>query len=206
MDNKGVIEIIKAEVADCHAKGVTTVAVENIERLLGELEADPDLVADDKLRDHRIDLNRQLSVESYKARLSGSARRFEVRARRHELMISMTVKTGENAVKSLLVVNGGATLALLAFLGAVARASASFANSVDVANALAVFTAGAFMAAFTSCMTFFSQAGFGQEFGTRSTSMGYWFRWASISSASISAGLFVYGAFIAASAFGANII
>lgn len=205
MDNKSVIELLKANVADCRERGLTLVPLENIEKLANELEADPELVADDKLREHQIDLSRQLSVESYKARVSGSSKRFEYRVRRGELMTNMTVKTAENAVKSLLIVNGGAALALLAFFGAIARTSAELANKVDVANALAIFTAGAFMAAVTSCMTYFSQAGFGQEFGSRSMSMGNWFRCTAISSAAVSAGSFVFGAWIAARAFGADI-
>jgi hypothetical protein len=206
MDNKGVIEVLKANVADCREKGISSVSIEDIERLATELENDPDLVADDALREHRIDLDRQMRVESYKARLSGSSKRFEFRVRRAELMTNMTVKTGENAVKSLLVVNGGAALALLAFLGSVARMSDDLAIKSDIANSLAIFTFGAFLAALTSGLTFFSQAGFGGEFGNHSASVGYWFRRAAIASAVLSTAGFVVGAWVSAKAFGADII
>jgi hypothetical protein len=205
MDNKGVIDVIRANVADCREKGIATVSIEDIERLANELEADPDLVTDDKLRESRIDLDKQMRVESYKARLSSSSRRFEFRVRRAELMTGMTVKTGENAVKSLLVVNGGAALALLAFLGAISRFTANLTIKTDVANALTIFTFGAFIAALTSTFTFLSQAGFGKEFGNGSEKMGRGFRWAAMISAGLSTIAFVCGAWMAAEAFGANI-
>jgi Kef-type K+ transport system membrane component KefB len=63
----------------------------------------------------------------------------------------------------MMLVNGGAAVALLAFLGNLATRSGSSANIIAFAGSMHIFVIGVFLAAVAYATTYFSQLFYGGE-------------------------------------------
>ncbi len=109
-------------------------------------------------------------MEAYKADLNAWA---SSRQQKHEFNIEMlkaTVATGQSALKSALLINGGAAIAILAFIGKIWSQDNDIPACISISLACYVF--GVLSAASASGFTYLSQAGYGKEFGKYSYHIG----------------------------------
>lgn len=100
------------------------------------------------------------------------------------------IQSGQNALKTALLMNGGASIALLAFIGKLTERQQS--QIPNFAEALAIFVLGVFSIVVASGSTYLSQW-FYAEFGNWARRTGAGFNILSILLALTSYGLFVWG-------------
>jgi hypothetical protein len=73
------------------------------------------------------------------------------------------IALGQSTLKSIMLINGGAAVALLAFLGNLITRSGSSTNIVAFAGSMSMFVVGVFLAAVAYATTYFSQLFYGGE-------------------------------------------
>ncbi len=110
------------------------------------------------------------------------------------------------AIKGLILINGGAAIAILAFLGHVASTpELTFAEFEALGSALIAFGWGALAGAMTAGSSYLSQIYFSEvtKSGSKCAGVaGKIFRLTAVALAIFGYGVFVYGLYTAASAFG----
>jgi hypothetical protein len=124
MSPKELIEKIRRDVADTKEKGLSSIPVENLFAYLDELEKSSNYPANQLMPQH---------LEEFKADLLWQAGRTE--------LFKSVILTAENALKSTILINGAATVALLAFIGNVWKADGS-PLLIAIAGALYWFVIG----------------------------------------------------------------
>jgi hypothetical protein len=140
MSPKELIEIIRRDVTDTKEKGLSSIPVENLFAYLDELE---------KNSSHPANQLMPEDLERYKAELA------IWQADRTELFKSV-ILTGQNALKSAILINGGAAVALLAFIGHVWKLDGSLLLK-SLAGALVCFVIGVLLDAMSAGLTYVTQ-------------------------------------------------
>jgi hypothetical protein len=87
-------------------------------------------------------------------------------------MLRATIMTGQSALKGSLLINGGAAIAVLAFLGNAWTKEFPRRVLLDASYGLSLFVWGVLAAATALGATYLSQAGYGDEFGKHSNRIG----------------------------------
>lgn len=111
-------------------------------------------------------------MEAYKAKLSALAYSLQQDHEKDLEMLRATIVTGQSALKSALLINGGAAVAMLAFIGNAWSTPKTAQLVAGLAYGLSLFVWGVMSAACAAGATYLSQAGFGGEFGTNSQRIG----------------------------------
>lgn len=93
--------------------------------------------------------------------------------------IRATVSTAHAALKSAMLINAGAAIATLAFVGNIIQDKVSVDLIPSLSWALLLYVIGVLVAAVATGTAYVSQAGFGNELGKRSKAIGGIFRVAS---------------------------
>ena len=132
---------------------------------------------EDPVRMEQIRAHLQTSVEDRKA----------IQASNLEMFRSV-ITSGQNALRTALLINGGATIALLAFLGKMTTENPG--KIAIFSGSLMIFTVGVFIAGLTSGFTYLSQ-----WFYASGKSWCRWTGWA-LNIICIILGLLAYGVFI----------
>lgn len=120
----------------------------------------------------------EAELERYKAKLSAWV---ESRQHAHEWdleMLRSVIVTGQFALKSSLLINGAAAVALLTFIGNIWNKDLTVV--AGTAYALGSYVVGVMLAAVAVGITYLSQAGFGREFGKHSHAIGNWGRFVAV--------------------------
>jgi len=143
MNAKQFAEEMKKTIAELKAKGVEAIKCENIIAYLEEVMKSPE------------DEPRPIDVEKYKADLQRwiDASRYE-----HESNLEMfrsVIASGQGAIKSSFLLNGGAAVALLAFIAHLAQFDK--ANVPTFGACLVYFALGALAIVITSGFTYLCQ-------------------------------------------------
>ncbi|MEX0802462.1 MAG: hypothetical protein WD688_03970 [Candidatus Binatia bacterium] len=141
MDSKELIEIIRTDVATTKEKGLSSIPVENLLAYLNELEKNPNHPANQ--------LMSAAELERYKTELAMWL------TDRTELFRSV-ILAGQSALKSAILINGGAAVALLAFIGHVWKPDMS-SPLKELAGPLVWFVAGVLLDAMAAGLTYVSQ-------------------------------------------------
>lgn len=188
-----IIEDLRFAVRDLKEQDIQTVPIERFEAYIAAIEKEAERTPHDIRRE-------VYALEDFRSRREDWVSKRDIRRRRGEEMVTHTISTGAQALKAVLGINGGAAIALLAFFGSFAKAPNTLAIPAGLADSLAAFVGGVLAAALAFGITFFSQAGFGGEFGKRSAAIGKWGRRAAILMVAISLGAFTTGGWMAAQA------
>ncbi|TDX29081.1 hypothetical protein DFO67_108125 [Modicisalibacter xianhensis] len=165
MKSSEVVHVLRGSIAATKEKGVEQVSIADLEayaeRLEEVVEKTPENVAvgDAAMEAYRADLT---------AGISSSQQQHEYNLE----MLRSVITVGQFALKSSLLINGGAAVALLAFIGNIWKAPGSGPSISLLATAMLHYVAGVLSSAMASGATYFSQAGYGGEFGTISTTAG----------------------------------
>ena len=144
MDVKAFAEELKTSINQVKSQGHETVNCDNLIKYI-------DMVVEAASNDDKTDENTevlkarlQLSLEEYKYNLSASLEMFK-----------SIIQSGQNAIKTMLLLNGGAAIALLAFIGKLSDNNSSAIP--DFAYSITAFVIGALVIGVTSCLTYLSQ-------------------------------------------------
>ena len=166
MKSTEVIEILRGAIANSKETGLKQVSILDLEEFSARL-------AETVARTPADAAAGDAAMEAYRAELSAwvSSRQQD---HEHNLeMLRATITTGQSALKSALLINGGAAAALLAFIGS-AWSSNKFGTALpEISAALLHYVFGVLAAAVAAGSTYLSQAGYGNEFGKTSRCVGF---------------------------------
>jgi hypothetical protein len=123
-------------------QGIKEISSENLISYLDEVLGGPEEVSQESLEKYKAEL--QVWVEQNK--LSQSARLEAFKA---------VILQGQNALKTAFLMNGGATIAILAFLGKLTEEKAEYISSFS--DPMVIFVIGVFLAGLSSGFTYLSQ-------------------------------------------------
>lgn len=169
MQTADVIAIFRNEVATAQANKVEFVKLENLSELIEAVDQaardTPEGVplVDTELERYRFNLtNWQAEVQ-----------------RDHESNLELlraSVQTGEMALKMALLINGGAAVAFLAFLGTAWASVSSVGAKALLAGAMFSFVKGVLAVGFAAAFGYICQIGFAGQLGKQSEKIGEVFR------------------------------
>lgn len=157
MDAIDAIRSTREALEAAEALGRTDIDVASLKKLLDILEAQAGSPAG------KSNALAQVELEQFKAELalwvakSSHVGEWDLEGFRQVLAI------GQAALRSILLINGGAAVALLAFLGHLAATGSTGPVLLSFADSLQRFTAGVFLAALAVALTYMSQLSYGGE-------------------------------------------
>lgn len=154
MDTREAIDQIKLALADLQSKGQHFVHIPALIRSLDALEKGATLSAETRKLQHESDL------EWYKAQ-----RQSEVE------MFKSVIQTGQTALKTSIIVPGGAAVALLAFIGNIWSETQSVVVAKALTLSVLLFSAGVLLGAVATGTTYLSQAAYAHKW--RRTGVGF---------------------------------
>ncbi|NIC05281.1 hypothetical protein [Billgrantia bachuensis] len=176
-----VVQMFKDSIAITKEKGVEHVPIESLEAYADELQELVDKTSGDVPAG-------EAAMEEYRAKLSAwVASSQHQHDERMELRREVTT-TGQAALKSALLINGGAAVALLAFIGRIWGSEESQHTLEVLSGALLSFVFGVLSAAVAAGATYISQAGYADAFGSISWRVGV--------VGQVAAVIFVIGAYV----------
>lgn len=153
-----IISELRKVLAEMKERGQTAVMIAGLEEYFSVMEKEdaksPMLKLTDEQR-HELSITQlELDNEKWKVNTAGQ---FAIGLE----LFKAVIEAGQTAVKSLIVMNGAAAIALLAFLGNILSRGPNFGESVIVGKintAMIIFFAGVGFAGATSCFRYLSQA------------------------------------------------
>ena len=152
MNGKDVITETREAVLRTQAAGVKAI---DPERLLGLLDLMEEEV--DESLTNRTDAQTQANLEKYKAELASWVAQTQHVSTWELESFKQVIGLGQSAIKSITLINGGAAVALLAFIGHLTTSTAANLQILPFAESLRFFVAGVFFSALASGTTYLSQ-------------------------------------------------
>lgn len=183
METKEVIAKIKADLADVKTQGKSSVAIEALERYLANLDKD----AVDSLELRKLEYQRTLA-------------HYDAQAKSDVEMFKSVIAAGKEALTATLLINGGAVVALLGFLGAVMSKSDWEAFGLRLTIPLLSFGSGVLFGALGFGVRYCSQFFYAVQY----RKIGNLFNALSSLLAIAAYSVFGYGVFVTYSAFTAH--
>lgn len=156
-----VIQIYSAAIRDAAEQGAEFVPLSELQRVHGEIVR---MVAE-SVDDVAVG---EAALECLKADLAGSIETAKAANESNLEMLRATLMTGQTALKSAMLINGGAAVAVLAFLGNAWAKDVPRQVLTEASYGLSLFVWGVLAAAAATGATWVSQAGYGDEFGRHS--------------------------------------
>lgn len=165
MNAQDVVTLLHESIRTSKQAGTAGVSIERLEAFAHEIEK---IVNESPAQ---TGLSEQ-ELEHYKAKINSW---LASQQRAHEWNLEMlrsTIAIAQSALKSSLLINGAAAVALLAFIGNVWSSKEHIPTVLGVANAMGFFVSGVLTAAVAAGFAYFAQAGYGNEFGRASRFIG----------------------------------
>ncbi|GHA85507.1 hypothetical protein [Modicisalibacter luteus] len=165
MKSTEVTQVLKSAIAITKGKGVEHVAI-------ADLEAYADMLQETVASSPEGIALGEAALEEYKANLSSWVSSSQ---QRHEMdleMLRAIITVGQSALKGALLINGGAAVALLAFIGKIWGNTDTQPTLIALSAALLSYVFGVLSAAMAAGATYFAQAGYANEFGRFSQGVG----------------------------------
>lgn len=111
---------------------------------------------DPSLQEYRM-MTHKANMAHYQARSDSRQSRFREKLEFHKSMFEATMSTAVAALKSCLLINGGASVAMLGFLAALFKDNKELVIPFEFGDALFRFTLGVLFAAIATASTYFAQ-------------------------------------------------
>ena len=165
MNANDVVKLLDDSIRTGKEAGVTTVSIQRLEALAAEISK----IVQQSSSGNALT---EPDLERYKAKLAAWV---VSQQHIHEWKLEMlrsVISTGQSALKSSLLINGAAAVALLAFIGNIWSPISNSPTVAEAANALAAYAFGILIAAVAAGFTYVSQAGYANEFGKNSRVVG----------------------------------
>ena len=146
MEPREVIDDFKAALAEVKAEGKETVSIAALEKYLDELRADAGK-----------------SNELRKLEYQGALAHYDARNKHRIEMFKSVLDAGREALNSLVLINGGAVVALLGFMGATISKGLSQTLGASLTVPLIQFGMAVLMGSLGFGARYFSQAAYSSE-------------------------------------------
>ena len=151
MEAKEVIDDIRAALKPLKEQNKTVISVEALENYLSALEADA------KSSDHKLNRDQNLTLTNFKAENDRWIKEYEIQNSHALEMFRSVIASGQSALKASMLINGGAVIALLAFIGNTVK-SPPMGNIQDLLAApMWLFCLGILCSAVASGATYLTQ-------------------------------------------------
>lgn len=154
MKAKKLKEVIEQYLEKAKAEGVSEIKIERFEKYLSELD---DLIDQTNEEDA---LQTQRDIAWYTAKEERKLKIYDARISRINAGLGAVITIGQGALKSAAIINGGASIAILAFIGNLYSSSVNVFLVSNLADGLAIFGLGVFFAAAASGATYLAQEGY----------------------------------------------
>lgn len=148
MKSKEVLDLLDRSLDDAAVKGARAVDIGALKKLVAGLR---------KIVDAST---AQIAAEEQKRMQSSFANWLETNKQRHEWQLEgfrSAIQAGQSALKSCVLINGGAAVALLAFVGHLVEQKEPAISVRSLAIAMSVFVGGVFAGGLASGVTYLSQ-------------------------------------------------
>lgn len=152
MNAQALIRDLEAEIQAAEGEGRTKIKLENLKAYLREIKK---IVEEQNERDA---LQTQRDLAFYAAKHSSRIEYYKAKSKRISDDSHAVITIGQGALKSSILINGGACVALLAFIGKIITE-----NTVPVpglSTALLIFGCGVLFSAISSGTTYLSQSNY----------------------------------------------
>ena len=149
MNAKEFAEQLKSEAQNIASQGQDSIKIETLTSAL------------EKFIQSNTEENETVKIEHLKAHLQSQV---EIEKYNHSAELEMfksVIQSGQNAIKTNLLINGGAAIALLAFIGKLADTNQS--KIPLFAQSLTIFVIGALVTALGSALTYLTQLAYSEE-------------------------------------------
>lgn len=151
MNSKELIEFIKQDIIEVKKQGQEAIAVENLIKYLGDLKKQVNKSV--KTEKEKIEIDITLARLAHERNLAG----YNAQVQNNIEMLRSVMMYGSEALKSAILINGGAAVALLAFIGNIWTRGIVPTAVIPLTNALYYFTEGTVSAAVGVGLTYFTQ-------------------------------------------------
>ena len=148
MDAKLLIDINRRELIDAQARGLASIQVETLHSIFNSMEEQLDAAPSQA---------GQIQLETFRSDLAASLAHQEHVNSWNLENFRQVIALGQSTLKSIMLINGGAAVALLAFLGNLINAKNNNVGIPPFANSMRLFVIGVFLAAVAYALTYFSQ-------------------------------------------------
>ncbi|EMP5832775.1 MULTISPECIES: hypothetical protein [Klebsiella] len=155
MNSSELLELIKKDVSDVKQNGSETIPVDNLLHYLSEIDVTEQPEAN------------ALTLEGIKHQNSTQLEMLKIENNFQIESFKAAISIGANACRTFLIMNGGAAIALLAFLGNIWNKNSSTEAASAIATALFLFCGGVVLAGLCSGLSYFSQCFFSSSYGGR---------------------------------------
>ncbi|MDR6447500.1 hypothetical protein J2794_003616 [Paraburkholderia terricola] len=192
MKTSDALKLIKGAVDDVESKGQTHIATANLKTLLDEMLNDAQKVEAGAVVKTDEQIARE--VEVWKTQVTATASTATE-------MLKATTEAGQTALKSAILINGGAAVTILAFIGnAVTKWKFEPGSPLLTAVGFALFTfvIGTGLAGASTAFRYLSQFSYGTAFDTsdnRWRSRGHWASFIAVTLGSASFAAFFIGGY-----------
>lgn len=149
MNTRRLIREMEADIQDAEKKGITEIKLGNFKAYLEEIKE----VAEEQEEKDALQTQRDLAY--YDAKNTARNEHYKARAKRISDGFHAVITIGQGALKSGALINGGACVALLAFIGNILTKDDSMISGLS--TALFIFGCGLFLAAAASGTTYLAQ-------------------------------------------------
>lgn len=147
MDAKEFARKLESSIVEVKSQGHETVRCDNLIRYINELIEAGCSETDSTEATESQKARTQFALEEYKHNSSATLEMFK-----------SVIQSGQNAIKTMLLLNGGAAIALLAFIG---KLSDNNSRAIpDFAYSITSFVVGALLMGFVACLTYLAQIAF----------------------------------------------
>lgn len=151
MDAKEFAAQLRKIIADLKNQGTAAIYSENLIAYLDNV------IASDLPDPSPADL------EQYKARLRLQTEEYRARVETDREVFKAVIQAGQNALRTGFLLNGGASIAVLAVIGKFMTVEESLQWVPPLSNSLILFVIGTFLIAFSSAVTYLSQWFYGGD-------------------------------------------
>ncbi|MEX2150741.1 MAG: hypothetical protein WD793_11040 [Steroidobacteraceae bacterium] len=153
MQTNELISLLENAVKQATDEGLQSVELVNLKAYVGQLR---NWQEEDEKRGYDA-TNQALRLEEFRGKVSDW---LEDRKRTHETNLEMfrsVIQAGQGALRTCLLINGGAAVALLAFAGHIVSSETEAVPLVAVAKAMVAFVGGVLACGLASGTTYLSQ-------------------------------------------------
>ena len=149
MNARTLIREMEADIQAAEDKGITEIQLKNFKAYLEEIK---EIAKEQKEKDA---LQTQRDLAFYAAKNTVRIERYKARTKKISDGFHAVITIGQGALKSGALINGGACVALLAFIGNIITKEASMISGLS--TALLIFGGGVLFAAISSGTTYLAQ-------------------------------------------------
>jgi hypothetical protein len=157
MEAQDVIKEIKHALNEVHGEGNEFVHIQSLNNFLESLEKNASMSIEMRKLQHESNLEwykaqRQCEIENYKAQVLSDAEMFK-----------SVIQAGQGALKASLLINGGAAVALLAFIGNIWAKIQSQDVAYYLITSLIIFGGGVLFGTLSTGITYLTQATYSKQ-------------------------------------------